>query len=51
MVNFYCEEINEEVIKASKIIANKQNTTVKIITTTKTMEVGNEKQQESKEKT
>lgn len=51
MVNFYCDEITNPIIFAAEFLSWKQNTTVKIITDTKTLEVNfNEKKEEKQEK-
>lgn len=52
MVNVYCETIDEAIITAAKILSRKQKDTVKIITSTKTLEVRYEKEtEETQEKT
>ena len=52
MVNVYCEIIDEAIITAAKILSRKQKDTVKIITSTKTLEVRYEKEtEETQEKT
>lgn len=51
MVNFYCDEITDHIVFVAEFISWKQNTTVKIITNTKTLEVNyNEKKEEKQEK-